>query len=142
MITPTPINGETIRTITFQPKGDAKGWLIALQAGEQVPFAIQRIYYIYATDAGVRRGRHAHRRLRQMAICVAGSCRFIMDDGFKRQVITLDKNTEGLLIEPMIWHEMEAFSANCVLLVLASDRYDETEYIRNYEEFVALARGL
>jgi dTDP-4-dehydrorhamnose 3,5-epimerase-like enzyme len=142
MTTPTSINEEIIRPVTFLPKGDAKGWLIALQGGEQVPFSIQRIYYIYATESGVRRGKHAHRRLRQMAICVAGSCRFIMDNGFKRQTITLDRNTQGLLIEPMIWHEMEDFSANCVLLVLASDRYDESEYIRNYEEFVTLARGL
>lgn len=119
----------------FVPKGDSLGWLVALEEGQQVPFPIKRVYYIFGTKPGVRRGKHAHRKLRQLAICLKGSCRFHMDDGAIKQEITLDSNTHGLEIEPMVWHEMDDFSADCVLLVLASDIYEESDYIRSRAEF-------
>lgn len=128
--------------LDFTPRGDRNGWLIALEAGREVPFAIQRVYYIYGTEPGVRRGKHAHRALRQLAICVRGSCRFHMDDGSTKREFLLDRNDRGLLIEPMIWHEMDVFSPDCVLLVLASGPYDETDYIRDYQKFLGqLAAG-
>jgi len=100
-----------------------------------VPFPIKRVYYIFGTKPGVKRGKHAHRKLRQLAICLSGSCRFLMDDGVSRQEILLSSNTHALGIEPMVWHEMEDFSADCVLLVLASDIYEESDYIRSRAEF-------
>jgi len=119
----------------FIPKGDSLGWLVALEEGRQVPFPIKRVYYIFGTKPGVKRGKHAHRKLRQLAICLSGSCRFLMDDGVSRQEILLSSNTHALGIEPMVWHEMEDFSADCVLLVLASDIYEESDYIRSRAEF-------
>ncbi|MDI1320592.1 MAG: FdtA/QdtA family cupin domain-containing protein [bacterium] len=124
-----------MHTIKFAPKGDERGWLVALEAQRQVPFDIQRVYYIYGTQPGVRRGKHAHRHLRQLAICLHGSCRFFMDDGRHKQKILLNRNDQGLLIEPMVWHEMDDFSVDCVLLVLASRLYDERDYIRDYASF-------
>lgn len=120
----------------FTRRGDSQGWLIALEADRQVPFPIQRVYYIYGTQPGVRRGKHAHRALRQLAVCLQGSCRFYMDDGRSQQEFLLDRNDHGLLIEPMVWHEMDEFSPDCVLLVLASAPYDESDYIRSYSAFL------
>lgn len=124
--------------INFFPRGDSFGWLIALEEGREVPFPIKRIYYIFGTKPNVRRGKHAHRKLRQMAVCLHGSCKFIMDDGVGIHEIQLTSNKQGLLIEPMVWHEMEDFSADCVLLVLASEEYNESDYIRSRDEFEAL----
>jgi len=107
-----------------------------LQERQNVPFDIQRAYYIFATQAGVTRGKHAHRQLRQLAVCVAGKCRFQMYDGVNRSYYTLDRPDVGIMIESMIWHEMDEFSEDCVLLVLASGPYDESDYIRDFAEFV------
>lgn len=128
--------------ITLIPKGDERGWLIALESLKEVPFEIRRIYYIYGTKPGTRRGKHAHRHLRQLAICLQGSCRFYMEDGRSKQEILLQRNDRGLLIEPMVWHEMDDFSNDCVLLVLASGLYDEADYIREYQQYIdMLPRG-
>ena len=126
--------------VEFTQRGDQSGWLIALESNRQVPFPIQRVYYIYGTKPGVRRGKHAHRALRQMAVCLQGSCRFYMDDGRNKEDLLLDRNDLGLLIEPMVWHEMDAFSTDCLLMVLASDSYDESDYIRQYDIFLAAVR--
>jgi dTDP-4-dehydrorhamnose 3,5-epimerase-like enzyme len=121
--------------VTFTPKGDARGWLIALENLKEVPFEIQRVYYIYGTQTDVRRGRHAHRHLRQMAVCLHGSCRFLMDDGRTKRDFLLNRLNQGLLIEPLVWHEMDQFTPDCVLLVLASGPYDEGDYIRDQAAF-------
>ncbi|MFZ5494489.1 MAG: sugar 3,4-ketoisomerase [Verrucomicrobiota bacterium] len=125
----------------FTPRGDHVGWLIPIENQREVPFTVQRIYYIYGTQPGITRGKHAHRTLSQMAVCLQGSCHFQMDDGRNKQEIVLNRRDCGLMIEPMIWHEMNEFSPDCLLLVLASDRYDEKDYIRNYSEFIELATG-
>lgn len=125
-----------MKLLGFTPKGDNSGWLIALENLKEIPFEIKRVYYIYGTQPGVRRGKHAHRRLRQIAICLRGSCRFYMDDGNTKWDLVLSRNDQGLLIEPMVWHEMDEFSADCVLLVLASGPYDEGDYIRDQAIFL------
>jgi dTDP-4-dehydrorhamnose 3,5-epimerase-like enzyme len=125
----------------FTPRGDSQGWLIALEEGLQVPFPIKRVYYIYGTKSSVKRGKHAHKKLRQLAICLKGSCRFFMDDGKSQKEFTLDRNTQGLVIEPMVWHEMDDFSEDCILLVLASDLYAESDYIRSRAEFDLVVGG-
>lgn len=131
-----------VQWIDFQTLGDERGSLVALEIGREkaVPFEIKRVYYIYRTGQGVSRGYHAHKDLKQVAICVAGSCRMVLDDGHIREEIWLDCPTKGLLIESMIWREMHDFSEDCVLLVLASEHYDEGDYIRHYEEFLKLSR--
>lgn len=130
-----------IKWIDFQSLGDARGSLVALEIGMEkaVPFDIKRVYYIYQTGEGVSRGFHAHRNLKQVAICVAGKCRMVLDNGKNREDTWMSSPTQGLLIESMIWREMHDFSRDCVLLVLASEHYDESDYIRSYETFAGLA---
>lgn len=92
---------------------------------------------MFNTQGGVRRGFHAHKELVQLAIPVRGSCRFLLDNGREKVNVTLDNASCGLIIEPYIWHEMFDYSEDCVLMVLASDFYNEDDYIRNYEDFKA-----
>lgn len=129
-----------MKFIDFKPLGDERGSLVALESERSIPFKIERVYYIFGTKDRVSRGYHAHRNLKQVAVCVTGSCRFILDDGFERQEVVLDSSTKGLLIEGLIWREMHDFTPDCVLMVLASDYYDENDYIRDYHQFVKEAR--
>ena len=125
-----------VELIPLQKHGDERGMLVALERTKNVPFEIKRVYYMFGTQSDVRRGYHAHKELRQLAIPVSGSCRFMLDDGKEKVDILLDNPALGLLIEPAIWHEMYDYSHDCILLVLASDVYNESDYIRNYDEFV------
>lgn len=127
-----------VKTYHYPPHGDARGQLVALEMMEDIPFQIKRVYYIYNTLPGVHRGAHAHRSLEQILICVHGSCKVILDDGCERREVLLDKPTEGLYISSDIWREMYDFSEDAVLLVLASEHYDETDYIRNYQQFLKM----
>lgn len=129
-----------IKWIDFQSLGDSRGSLVALEIGMEkaVPFDIKRVYYIYQTGEGVSRGFHAHRNLKQVAICVAGKCRMVLDNGETREETWMSSPTRGLLIESMVWREMHDFSRDCVLLVLASEHYDESDYIRSYDDFSEL----
>ena len=124
------------KLIDFKTLGDERGSLIALEENYNTPFAIKRVYYIFDTKEGVRRGYHAHLALKQMAICVKGSCKFLVDDGIKKEHIELNSPDKGLLIEGLIWREMYDFSEDCVLMVLADEYYDENDYIRNYDNFL------
>jgi dTDP-4-dehydrorhamnose 3,5-epimerase-like enzyme len=123
------------RYVNFAVKGDSLGWLVALEGDRNVPFPIKRTYYIFGTQPGVRRGKHAHHKLRQVMICLTGQCKVLLDDGNSREDVTLSRNDRGLFIDPMVWHEMHDFSRDCVLLVLADDWYDETDYVRDYGAF-------
>ncbi len=127
-----------IKFIDLQALGDDRGSLVALEENKDIPFEIKRVYYIFGTKSGVVRGLHAHKALKQIAICVTGQCKFIIDNGSEKQEVIMDSPTKGLVIEKMQWREMHDFSDDCVLLVLASEHYDETDYIRDYEEFLAL----
>lgn len=129
-----------IKLIQLQLIGDDRGGLIALEEGKNVPFPIRRVYYLIETKPNVRRGFHAHRALRQLAIAVRGSCNFLLDDGKVRKDLLLNDPSRGLLIDSLIWREMYDFSDDCVLMVIADALYDESDYIRNYEEFLACAR--
>lgn len=117
--------------------GDERGKLIALEAlTDLVPFEVRRVYYIFDTTPGTVRGKHAHKVLKQLLICVSGACTIEceMPDGTKTEH-RLDWPDRGLLIEGLVWHNMKEFSKDAVLLVLASERYDEADYIRNHDEF-------
>ncbi|MDE8743307.1 FdtA/QdtA family cupin domain-containing protein [Pectobacterium polaris] len=129
-----------VRIIQLQTHGDERGALVALEQGKNIPFDIKRVYYLFKTKEGVRRGFHAHKTLRQVAISVRGSCRFLLDDGNEKVELILDNPAQGIVIEPHFWHEMYDFSEDCVLMVLADQPYDEADYIREYNKFKAGVR--
>ena len=127
----------SVREITLQPRGDSRGKLIPLEAsGAEVPFEVKRVYCIFDTTPGTVRGKHAHRRLNQMFVCVSGACTIVCElpDG-TRSEHRLDWPTKGLVIEGVVWREMKDFSKDAVLMVLASEHYDPADYIRDYAEF-------
>lgn len=127
-----------IKTFKFNVLGDDRGSLVSLEELGNIPFEIKRVYYIFDTKSQISRGFHAHKKLEQMAICVKGSCRIVLDDGQSRESVVLDSPEQGLYINNNKWREMHDFSKDCVLLVLASNIYDESDYIRDYEEFLRL----
>ena len=130
-----------ISMYTFKSHGDERGQLIALEIFKDIPFEIKRVYYIYDTLPNVRRGYHAHRNLQQILICVNGSCVVHLDNGRETAEVLLNKPTEGLFISNDIWREIYDFSEGAVLMVLASELYDEADYIRDYDSFLKLING-
>jgi len=125
-----------IKIVKLEEHGDDRGTLIALEQMINVPFEIKRVYYMYNAVPGVRRGFHAHKQLKQILVCVKGSCKILLDDGTEKVEVCLDEPNKGLIIESHLWREMFDFSDDAVLMVLASELYDEADYIRNYEEFI------
>ncbi|MCQ2516062.1 MAG: FdtA/QdtA family cupin domain-containing protein [Saccharofermentans sp.] len=130
-----------IKKYTFLPHGDERGQLVVVEENKDIPFDVKRVYYIYDTLADVTRGFHAHKCLEQVLICVHGSCKIHLDNGFETEEVLLDKPYEGLYISNDMWREMYDFSSDAVLLVLASQYYDEADYIRNYDEFLKFVRS-
>ena len=126
-----------VQALLFSQHGDERGQLIALETlSEQVPFEVKRVYYIFDTTPGTVRGNHAHKSLKQVLICVSGACTIVceMPDGTKKEY-RLDWPNRGLLIEGLVWRQMKDFSKDAVLIVLASEHYDEADYIRDYNQF-------
>ena len=119
----------------FQPHGDDRGQLVALEEFNDIPFSIKRVYYMYDTKKNVVRGGHAHLKLQQILVCIHGSCKIHLDNGAETKEVLLEKPYEGLYIANDIWREMYDFSEDAVLLVLASEVYDENDYIRDYNLF-------
>ncbi|MDD5590183.1 MAG: FdtA/QdtA family cupin domain-containing protein [Candidatus Portnoybacteria bacterium] len=115
------------------------GSLFIAEAEKSVPFKIKRVYFInkLANERSIR-GRHAHRKLEQIIFCVNGSFTLYLDDGKSTQEILMKEPSLGIRLGPMLWHEMKNFSYDCVILVLASDYFDENDYIRNYEQFLKM----
>ncbi|KXI22230.1 sugar 3,4-ketoisomerase [Photobacterium sanguinicancri] len=130
-----------VQLIPLQSHGDSRGSLVSLETHKNIPFDIRRVYYIFDTEKDVERGFHAHKDLKQLAIVVSGSCRFRLDDGNERISVYLDNPSQGLYIDSCIWREMYDFSEDCVLVVLASNHYDEADYIRDYEQFKRYVNG-
>lgn len=126
---------EKIKNYKFH--SDKYGKLIALEEKKDVPFEIKRIYYIYEVESGVRRGFHSHKKLEQVLICVHGSVKILLKTPEYEETIILDNPKKGLYIGPDIWREMYDFNDGAVLLVLASDFYDENDYVRDYSEYEA-----
>lgn len=129
-----------VKIFQFPTHGDDRGQLVAIETMKDIPFEVKRVYYIYDTLPGVRRGFHAHRALEQILLCVHGSCKIHLDNGVDTAEVLLDKPNEGLYISNDMWREMYDFSDGAVLLVLASHHYDEADYIRNYDEFIRYVR--
>ena len=121
---------------------DIRGSLSAGEFGSSVPFAVSRYFLVFDVPSVETRGAHAHRRCKQMLICVHGRCAVVVDDGERRQEFLLDSPHVGLLVPPMVWGIQYKYSGDAVLLVLASDPYDADDYIRDYDEFLALSRSV
>ena len=126
------------KIINFPTIGDERGSLVSMEGQDKIPFNIKRVYFIFDTEKNVSRGFHAHRDLQQVAVCVAGKCRMTLDDGKKREEVWLDSPNKGIYIDKYIWREMHDFSTDCVLLVLASEHYSESDYIRDYDQFLRI----
>ncbi len=125
-----------INLIKFQVMGDERGSLVSLEENSNIPFKIKRVYYIYGTNVDVSRGFHAHKNLEQVVVCLNGSCRFVLDNGRTREEVVLDSPDIGLHINGLIWREMHDFTEDCVLMVLASERYLKDDYILEYNDFL------
>jgi hypothetical protein len=119
--------------------GDPRGNLTFIEGGRHVPFDIRRVYYLYDVPGGAERGGHAHKDLHQLIIAMSGSFDVVLDDGFNKKRIHLNRSYNGLYVCPMIWRELDNFSSGSVCMVLASNHYDELDYYRNYDEFLKAA---
>ena len=120
----------------FQQHGDERGQLVALEEFKDIPFEIKRVYYMYDTGEGIHRGFHAHKTIKQILICIHGSCKVLLDNGQEKKIVSLEQPYEGLYISHNMWREMYDFSPDAVLMVLASEYYDESDYIRDYDQFL------
>jgi uncharacterized RmlC-like cupin family protein len=116
-----------------------EGNLTFIEAQEHVPFDIARVYYLYDVPGGATRGGHGHKELEQLMVAMSGSFEVLLDDGSEKRTVTLNRSYIGLYIPPMIWRELVNFSSGSVCMVLASARFDEDDYFRDYEEFRAAA---
>lgn len=115
---------------------DSRGNLTFVEGGNHIPFPIERVYYLYDVPGGAERGGHAHKELCQLIIAISGSFDILLDDGRNKKKMHLNRSFNGLYVCPMIWREMDNFSSGAVCLVLASNRYDEADYYRDYNEFL------
>ena len=118
------------------------GTLSVAECGKNIPFPIKRVYYIYDLEnSSAIRGRHAHKELEQVIFCLNGSFILGLDDGENKEEILMNRRNVGVFLGKGLWHTMSSFSANCILLVIASDNYAESDYLRNYEDFLSYIRS-
>jgi len=120
----------------FKVFGDHRGQLVVLEENREIPFDVKRVFYIYDTQKGVSRGNHSHYKTKQFLVAVNGSCKVTLDNGKEKETFDLNRPNLGLFQDALIWGTMHDFSEDCVLVVLASEHYDESDYIRNYDEFL------
>ena len=125
-----------VQLVDIPQRGDARGSLSVAELGGALPFTVRRVYWIQGTKPDVSRGFHAHKKLRQLCVCVAGSVRLSLFNGHREESVVLDSHAKGLLIGPGLWREMHDFSPDCVLMVFADAEYDEADYIRDREQFI------
>jgi hypothetical protein len=132
---------ERCKIVDLPKIADPRGNLTFVEPDRHIPFDIQRVYYLYDVPGGAERGGHAHKALHQLIIAMSGSFDVVLDDGSKKQRFHLNRSYYGLYVCPMIWRELDNFSSGSVCLVLASNRYDEADYYRSYDDYVR-AQGL
>ena len=124
----------------FKVLGDHRGQLVALEANRQIPFDVKRVFYIYGTQEGVPRGNHSHYKTKQFLVAVNGSCKVTLDNGKIKETFDLNKPNLGLFQDALIWGSMHDFSNDCVLMVLADEYYDASDYITNYDNFLEVVK--
>ena len=129
------------RIVNLSRIEDARGALTVIEGQADIPFDVNRVYWLYDVPGGATRAGHAHKTLRQLIVAVSGSCDVMLDDGRERQKFHLNRSFFGLYVHPMIWREIDNFSSNSVLLVLASLHYDESDYFRDFESFSKAVMG-
>lgn len=115
---------------------DRKGDICVVENNKSIPFQVKRVYYLYDVPGGESRGAHAHRELFQLVVAASGSFRVTLDDGTEKKSFYLNRPYKGLLIKPGIWRDLDDFSSGSVCLVCASETYDESDYIRDYDDFL------
>ena len=126
------------RLISLPRIQDPRGNLTFIEGGHHIPFEISRVYYLYDVPGGSERGGHAHKGLSQLIIAMSGSFDIVLDDGFEKRRFHLNRSYFGLYVCPMIWRELDNFSSGSVCMVLASNRFDPSDYYRDYDEFVSV----
>lgn len=131
---------EACRFIDFPVINDPRGNLTFVEGGQHVPFDIKRVYYLYDVPGGAHRGGHGHRELHQVVVAMSGSFDVVLDDGNRQRRYHLNRSYYGLYIAPMMWREMDNFSSGSVCMVLASEYFDETDYFREYDDFLKAVR--
>ena len=130
------MNIDLCKIIDLPKITDARGNLTFVEGGNQIPFDIQRVYYLYDVPGGAQRGGHAHKGLHQLIIAMSGSFDVLLDDGTHKRRVHMNRSYKGLYVCPMIWRELDNFSSGSVLMVLASNKYDEEDYYRDYDQFL------
>lgn len=130
------MNIDLCKIIDLPKITDARGNLTFVEGGNQIPFDIQRVYYLYDVPGGAQRGGHAHKGLHQLIIAMSGSFDVVLDDGANKKRVHMNRSYNGLYVCPMIWRELDNFSSGSVLMVLASNKYDEDDYYRDYNQFL------
>jgi dTDP-4-dehydrorhamnose 3,5-epimerase-like enzyme len=129
------------KIINLPKISDPRGNLTFIEGKKHIDFDIQRVYYLYDVPGGAERGGHAHKELQQLIIAIAGSFDVVLDDGDRKQSFHLNRSYSGLYVCPMVWRELENFSSGSVCMVLASILYDESDYYRDYTEFLTVVRS-
>jgi len=135
------VSVDECRLIDLPRITDERGNLTVIESGRHIPFEIKRVYYLYDVPGGATRAGHAHKALQQLLIAMSGSFTVTVDDGGRRKKFRLNRSYYGLYIAPLIWREIDDFSSGSVCLSVVSDFYDESDYYRNYEEFLKKVRG-
>lgn len=122
------------------PQIEDEGFLCFAESERNIPFSVKRFYYIFDVISNAVRGKHAHKKTLQMLFCLRGKIKILLDDGVEKEEVVLDKPNQGIFLNKMMWHEMVEFEKDTLLLVIASDYYDEDDYIRDYDDFKIRAR--
>ena len=130
-----------VTTKEFNVLGDYRGQLVALEENRNIPFDLKRVFYIFGTQEGVSRGNHSHYKTKQFLVAVSGSCKVTLDDGYNKETFNLNKPNLGLFQDALIWGTMHDFSSDCVLMVLANEYYDASDYITDYDKFLEVISG-
>lgn len=129
-------NIDACQLVALPKIADPRGNLTFIEGGNHIPFDIQRVYYLYDVPGGAERGGHAHKGLHQLIIAMSGSFDVVLDDGREKKRVHLNRSYNGLYVCPMIWRELDNFSSGSVCMVLASSKYEEDDYFRNYADFI------
>jgi dTDP-4-dehydrorhamnose 3,5-epimerase-like enzyme len=140
-VRPGPAAAAGHRLVDLRRFTDNRGSLAVIESGREIGFPVRRAYFMYAAAAGSARGAHAHRRLEQLLIAVQGSFSITVDDGRAQRRYRVDQPTRAIYVGPMVWRDMDRFSGDSICLVLASEPYDEADYIRDHQRFITELRG-